>query len=314
MSEWLASSQTDFSDRFFDDYIGDDDGNYGENYVGNYEMSPDMESGVASEAPVSPSTEALSIEQLRDLLANQLCEPDHLKRPEGVATGLAPLDQFLLWGGIPKGALSLMSGSLGTGATSLWIDTAAALIKKSRWTAWINHDVPLAPQSLFHKGMDLNRFVSVEKPPNEAKLFWLLQEMMSSSLFDLIGCDLGPLRLREHQLRKLQVQAREAHVALVLFSQPLLSRSRAKNSSPYRGSTASVFSLILHFEKKQILIERALHRPTPHTIPRSVTYARFTLHTENSFFTRDKSDTRNRIESAHSRAGFDQSSQPSSLS
>lgn len=235
----------------------------------------------------------LSLDQVKDLLANQLCDPERLKRPEGLATSFAPLDQYLLWSGLPKGGLTLLCGSLGTGATSLWIETAAGIVgaaeesdkgfgkefsgkekdtsQANRWVAWINGEIQLAPQSLYHKGMNLKRFVCVEQPPSEAKLFWLLQEMMSSSLFELIGCDLGTLRLREHQLRKLQSQAREAHVALVLMSQ----------LKPYRGSAASVFSLIVHFEKKQIVVERALHRPTPHKIARSVTYARFTLHTEN---------------------------------
>ena len=222
----------------------------------------------------------LSLQELKDLLASQLCDPERLKRPEGLATGFKQIDDFLLWNGLPKGALTLLCGQLGTGATSLWMQTATNVIGQNLWAAWINGDVPLAPQSLYHKGVNLRRFVCVEKPPSETKLFWLLQEMMSSSLFDLIGCDLGSLRLREHQLRKLQTQAREAHVGLILMSQ----------LKPYRGSTASIFSLIVHFEKKQISIERALHRPTPHQIPRSVTYARFTLHTTDSAENRDLTD------------------------
>ena len=182
------------------------------------------------------------------------------------------LMNFLLWSGIPKGHLSLFCGSLGTGATSLWIETAGRVIKDGLWAGWINGDVPLAPQSLYHKQMDLSRFVSIEKPPSSAKLFWVLQEMMSSSLFEFIGCDLGSMQLREHQLRKLQTQAREANVALVFTSQ----------LAPPRGSAASILSLIVHFDKKQISVERALHRPTPHSISRSITYARFTLHADHS--------------------------------
>lgn len=213
----------------------------------------------------------MSVAELKELLASQLCEPGRLKRPEGIATGFEPLDQYLIWKGVPKGTISLFCGTLGTGATSLWMEAASGVVGQGLWSAWINGDVPLAPQSLYHKGVDLSRFVCVEQPVSETKLFWLLQEMMSSSLFELIGCDLGLLRLKEHQLRKLQTQAREAHVALVFLSQ----------LKPYRGSAASVFSLIVSFEKKQIAIERALHRPTPHSIKRSVTYARFTLHTDN---------------------------------
>lgn len=216
----------------------------------------------------------VSVQELKELFAAHLREPSRLKRPEGIATGIEAFDRFLFWGGLPKGALSLLCGELGSGTTSFWLEAAARVVHQGRWVAWVNHDVPLAPLSLHHKGMNLSRFIAIDPPQGDAKkMFWLLQELISSSLFELIGCDLGTLRLREHQVRKLQAQAREAHVALVFLSQ-LKPRAKA-----WRGSLASVFSLIVSFEKRRIVIERALHRPTPHAFPRSVNHARFTLHT-----------------------------------
>jgi hypothetical protein len=210
------------------------------------------------------------VRELKELFAAHLSEADRLKKPEGVATGIEAFDRFLVWGGIPKGALSLLCGTLGSGVTSLWLEAAARVVQSGRWVAWINQEVPLSPLSLHHKGVDLARFVAIEPPSGDAKkMLWLLQELISSSLFELIGCDLGALNLREHQVRKLQAQARNAHVALVFLS----------TRKPLRGAIASMFSLIVNFEKRRILIERATHRPTPHAIPRSVNYARFTLHT-----------------------------------
>lgn len=213
--------------------------------------------------------QALKVKKLKDFFAAHLREAHQLKTPEGLATGLAALDRFLLWGGLPKGALSLFCGALGSGRTSLWLEAAARVIANGRWVAWVNGAVPLAPLSLYHKGVQLDRFVSIEKPEEPKQIFWLLQELMASSLFELIGCELDGYRLREHQARKLQAQARAAHVALVFLSQQPVPR----------GSLASVFSLILNFEEKRLLVERALHRPTPHSFPRSIHYARFTLHT-----------------------------------
>ena len=209
-----------------------------------------------------------SVNELRELFSAHLRDADRLKKPEGIATGLGPLDRFLFWRGLPKGGLSLLNGALGSGATSLWLEAANVALREGRWVAWVNGEVPLSPLSLYHKGAALERFVSIEKPETK-KLFWLLQELMASSLFDLIGCDLDRFSLREHQARKLQAQAREAKLALVFLS---------RLESP-RGSLASVFSLIVGFEKRRIRVERALHRPTPHSFPRSVHYARFTLHT-----------------------------------
>jgi hypothetical protein len=238
-----------------------------------------------------------AIEQLKDLLGDKLCTPDQVKAPEGVATGLAELDHYLFWHGLPKGALTLLSGALGTGATSLWIEAAAQTVKAGKWVAWINNDIPLSPLPLSQKGVNLGHFVSIQPdvsahgPADSSKtadvekarasqLFFILQELLSSALFELVGCDLGTAQLKEHQLRKLQTQARDANIALVFISQnsnvARLASSQRRRAISYKGAAATVFSLIVHFGTKQITIERALHRQTPHTFPRSLSYARFT--------------------------------------
>lgn len=218
----------------------------------------------------------LGLKELKELFAEHLRTTDGaendtrgLKHHEGIATGLEPIDRFLFWRGFPKGALSLLHGEFGSGLTSMWLGSAANILKSGRSVVWVNGEAPLSPLSLYHRGFDLSRFIAIDTPESTKKLFWLLQELMASSLFDLIGCELGSLFLREHQVRKLQAQARQAKVALVFLS---------RKAAP-RGSVASVYSLIIGFEKRRVVVERALHRPTPHSFPRSVHYARFTLHT-----------------------------------
>jgi recombination protein RecA len=244
------------------------------------------------------SSVATAVEQLKDLLGDKLRSPEQVKAPEGVATGFGELDRFLLWHGLPKGALSLFSGAIGTGATSLFVEAAARTTDAGKWVAWINNDIPLSPLPLSQKGVNLARFVSIQpdagvdgsvgsapadarslEKARSAHLFFILQELMSSALFELVGCDLGNLQLKEHQLRKLQAQARDANVALVFISQNAnvarLGQAR-RRALFYRGSAATAFSLILQFEKRHLTIERALHRQTPHRVARSLSYARFT--------------------------------------
>lgn len=218
---------------------------------------------------ITTTSAPLSVAELKELFATHLRESDRLKRPEGLATGFEAFDRFLFWRGMPKGALSQLYGRLGSGTTSFWLETAARVIAQGRWVAWVNGEIPLAPLAAYHKSIDLGRLVTIEAPPNEKKLLWLLQELMSSTLFDLIGCDLSAMRIREHQLRKLQTLARQTQSALVFLSEERV----------FLGSAASVFSLIVGFEKRRLLIERALHRPTPHSFARSVNYGRFTFHT-----------------------------------
>lgn len=268
---------------------------------------------------------AVSIEQLKDLLGDKLCTPEQVRAPEGVATGFQDLDRYLFGHGLPKGALTLLSGAIGTGATSLWIEAASRLVAQGKWVAWVNNDIPLSPLPLHQKGVNLGHFVSIQpdvesyvsadgsydsaEPIDETKranksLFFILQELLSSSLFELIGCDLGRQRIKEHQLRKLQAQARDANVALVFLSQDSnVLRQTHLSSTPikravYRGSAAQAFSLILEFGKKQITVERALHRQVPHRFPRSVSYARFTTFSANF-------DSLGNTQVGHSRSGKD---------
>ena len=283
----------------------------------------------------------LKIQRLKEELALQMpgafCSAEKLKKPQGFPTGFLPLDRFLEGGGLPQGSLSLLSGALGMGATSLWIESAAHALSAKKWVAWVSRDVPLMPISLQQKGMNLGHFVAVESPlkkrdldlgatsalnlgiapalgatepsveisrptklessdshgptkrgsadPSEKtrskeKLAWLLQELMSSGLFDLIGCDLGEEQLRVQDLRKLQAQARETNIALVFLTRHM----------PPKGASAALFALILKFERRRILIERALHRPTPQSFPRSVSYDRFTLHTADRIGARSSSE------------------------
>ena len=207
---------------------------------------------------------------------------ESMNEVSGWPTGLKELDQFLAWQGLPKSALSLFIGQLGLGATSFWIEAAAQVTAQKKWAAWISSEAELFPLPLQQREIDLNRVLAVQNPQDEDKLLWLLQELLSSTLFDLIGCDLdGVLNskrgLREHQLRKLQTLARNMKTSVVFFTQ----NERARHSP--------LFSLILAFKKNGISIERALHRPSPHFIARRISYARFTrytadpLHTEITF-------------------------------
>ena len=67
----------------------------------------------------------IALPVLKEKLAKELVPLQQLRPPAGVATGVDVIDDFLLWRGLPKGDLTLLSGKPGAGATSLWIQTAA---------------------------------------------------------------------------------------------------------------------------------------------------------------------------------------------
>lgn len=188
-------------------------------------------------------------------------ESDQVTPPAGIPTGWNKLDHHLLWNGFPKKSLSLLLSDAG-GATTLWTQAAAQVTSQGQWAAWINDDQSyLHPWNLRHKGVDLSRLLCVSTPSSEKQLVWALQELMSLSLFELVGCNLGNLCLRESQVMQLKKLAIRYQTAVVFLS---------RNSSLQRSS---FYSLILHFQRDHVQIDRALHRPTPHILERRDLYA-----------------------------------------
>jgi len=202
-----------------------------------------------------------TLEDLRRELGVKLVDSGQVAPPPGVPTGWGNLDRYLLWNGLPKSSLSLLVSEAG-GATSLWMQSAASVTRQGQWVAWINEErTSLTPWSLRHKGVDLAKLLSVSPPIDAKQLLWALQELMSLCLFEMIGCDLGSLMLREHQLLKIKKLAMSYQTAVVFFTQ----QAHVLKSSQY--------SLILHFERDHVRIDRALHRPTPHILERRDLYA-----------------------------------------
>jgi recombination protein RecA len=200
-------------------------------------------------------------EELIDELGNQLVTVDCLSPSPGLSTGWPQLDRFLLWHGFPKSALSLMVSD-GGGATTLWIRSAALITQKGQWAAWMNEgEMSLTPWALRSRGVDLAKLLCVSPATDNKQTLWALQELMSSCLFEIIGCDLGRSSWREHEILKLRKLAMRYQTALVFITRaPFVHRS-------------SNYSLILNFGRDHVSVDRALHRPTPHLIERKELYA-----------------------------------------
>jgi recombination protein RecA len=186
---------------------------------------------------------------------------EQLRPPEGLPTGLDVFDNFLLWKGIPKGDISLFNGRPGAGATSLWINTVQKIHESKKWVAWVNSDCELMPSALLSKKIDLQRLLVVKKPETNEKMFWVIQELISSSLFELVGCHIQDTMFKNHQLQKLKKLARLHKVAFVI-----ISHAKQWTLNP-------LFSLVIDCARDFFTVRRALHRPTPFSIQGSIVYA-----------------------------------------
>lgn len=78
----------------------------------------------------------MSVAQLRHELAEkysvQFLSENEVSPPEGLPTGINSIDNYLLWGGLPKGDLSLLHGKPGTGATSVALSAIREAQKKRK--------------------------------------------------------------------------------------------------------------------------------------------------------------------------------------
>lgn len=208
--------------------------------------------------------EALRPEAVRqELMAAhglKLLRAEDVKPARGLSTGFAALDQFLASGGFPCGEISLLECSEGLGGTTLWLECAARVTQAGRRAAWLNGAMDLNPVAALQRGVNLqNLFLvpsqSSSQCSSRQRTVWSLQEIFSSSLFDLVGCDLGDVRLPLRESRSLLAQARRSGTALVILSRvPSFARELA--------------ALAIRFENGKICIQRASHRPVPLSIER----------------------------------------------
>lgn len=186
--------------------------------------------------------------------------PNEIKAPGGVSTGISSLDQYLFWHGIPKGALSAFCGEPGLGSTSLWIQVAAKITQRKKQASWVeDHSSKLNPWFLKKQNVSLKNLFWVSPPKDLKQKMWVLQELMSLDCFELIGCPLKEGIIKDHHILKLKKLARNHQVALVFLTERPWSHPH--------------LSLSLGFQKEQITILRALHRPTPHRFKRRELYA-----------------------------------------
>ncbi len=199
--------------------------------------------------------------QISELAGITFIKAENLQPRLGLKTGIEKIDSFLLWQGIPLGELSLFQGLPGSGSTSLWTQCLSQVHKNNKWAAWINNDCNLFPAHLQHLQIDLGKLLVAKTPASDNQLFWLLQELISSELFEIIGCTLNSLSLKKHQLQKLKRLCKTYKVSLVFINQKPL---------PYIDP---LFALCIDFLKDSLTIQRALHRPTPFHIKGNIVHA-----------------------------------------
>lgn len=130
-----------------------------------------------------------------------------------LSTGIPHLDQEL-GGGIPRGRVTEVTGSLGAGKTALLRQVVARVLAAGQWVAWIDARRTLAPQPWAELG---KRFVVV-RPREVKRAAWCADLLLRSGVFALVVLDGAPIVARNVGFRLAQI-ARERDAAFVVMSE-----------------------------------------------------------------------------------------------
>jgi len=144
-------------------------------------------------------------------------------------TGGTALDRAL-GGGIPRGRVTELTGTLAVGKTALVRQVAAAVLQGGSWVAWIDVGRTLAPATLAGLG---KRLVVIRlSHAQRHRAAWTADLLLRSGVFGLVVLDEPPALSRVHGVRLAQL-ARERDAACVVLTSQGVGQSRAGES---RGS------------------------------------------------------------------------------
>ncbi len=113
--------------------------------------------------------------------------------------------------GIPRGAITEVGGSVGSGKTSRIVSVLKENPKLK--VAWIEEDFSLYPIALSQAGVNLAQVLFVEA---KQKTSWSALQCLKSQLFEVVVIH-TPTKLNDVVLRRLQLAAEKNDVALLLI-------------------------------------------------------------------------------------------------
>lgn len=142
-------------------------------------------------------------------------------------TGIDSLDSALS-GGIPRGRITEVVGTLASGKTALLRQVATRVLRTGGWVAWIDARRTLAPAPFTALG---DRLVMV-RPRDGKRSAWCADLLLRSGVFSLVVIDGAPPLSRVHGVRLAQL-ARERDAACVV-----LQHERKHEARPSRVSGA----------------------------------------------------------------------------
>jgi recombination protein RecA len=139
-------------------------------------------------------------------------------------TGFERLDALLPGGGIPRGRLTELLGTRGSGRTTVLRQLVERTLADGRWVAWIDATRTLAPGEWARTAAG-TRGLWIIRPHDAQRTAWCADVLLRSGAFALVVLDGAPLLART-VVARLSHLARDHHAALVCLGsddQPVTS-------------------------------------------------------------------------------------------
>jgi hypothetical protein len=115
--------------------------------------------------------------------------------------------------GLPRGALTEISGTHGSGKTEVVLNFLAE--NPETKIAWIEDQFTIFPTAFTQNQVSLERVLFVEAHP-EKELFWITQQVLKSQIFEIIVlCTFRSFN--ETSLRRLQLASEKAMAVLIIL-------------------------------------------------------------------------------------------------
>ena len=143
----------------------------------------------------------------------QLLPPPALATPR-IPTGIAALDTVLQGGGLPRGRLTEIVGSIGSGKTTLARAVVEATVADRGWVAYIDAQRTLDPRDWVHLG-DAEG-VWMIRPHDATRAAWCADVVLRSGAFALVVLDGAPTLTKSGAVRLTRL-ARDGGAALVIL-------------------------------------------------------------------------------------------------
>ena len=153
----------------------------------------------------------MSLSTLKKLIA-EVVEGPSPEAGTGLTTGVPALDTLLAWTGVPRGRVTEIVGTRGSGKTTLVRMIVEATINAGLGVAYID-----AERTLW-AGAWSNAPVHFVRPPSAARGAWCADVLLRSGAFSLVVLDGAPMLTRALTVR-LTGLARDSNAALVILAE-----------------------------------------------------------------------------------------------